>query len=69
MSQSANKLLAALPRRDYQRLKPVLRTLHLSAEMGLLIAVRRAFTFLAPVSVRSSTRWPTGAASRSPDRQ
>jgi CRP-like cAMP-binding protein len=35
MSQSANKLLAALPRRDYQRLKPVLRTLHLSAETGL----------------------------------
>ena len=35
MSQSANKLLAALPRRDYQRLRPVLRTLHLSAEAGL----------------------------------
>ena len=35
MSQSANKLLAALPRRDYQRLKPLLRTLHLSAETGL----------------------------------
>jgi hypothetical protein len=35
MSQSANKLLAALPRSDYQRLRPVLRTLHLSAEAGL----------------------------------
>ena len=35
MSQSVNKLLAALPRRDYQRLKPLLRTLHLSAETGL----------------------------------
>jgi CRP-like cAMP-binding protein len=35
MSQSANKLLAALPRRDYQRLRPLLRTLHLSGEMGL----------------------------------
>ncbi len=35
MSQSANKLLAALPHRDYQRLRPVLRTLHLSAEAGL----------------------------------
>jgi CRP-like cAMP-binding protein len=35
MSQSANKLLAALPRRDYQRLRPLLRTLHLPAETGL----------------------------------
>jgi hypothetical protein len=35
MSQSANKILAALPRKDYQRLRPVLRTLHLSAEMNL----------------------------------
>ena len=35
MPQSANKLLAALPRRDYQRLRPLLRTLDLSAETGL----------------------------------
>ena len=35
MSQSANKLLAALPRRDYQRLRPLLRTLHVPAETGL----------------------------------
>ena len=35
MPQSANKLLAALPRREYQRLQPLLRTLHLSAETGL----------------------------------
>ncbi len=35
MSQSANKLLAALPRRDYERLRPLLRTLHLPAETGL----------------------------------
>jgi hypothetical protein len=35
MPQSANKLLAALPRRDYQRLRPLLRTLDLRAEMGL----------------------------------
>jgi hypothetical protein len=35
MSQSANKLLAALSRRDYQRLRPLLHTLHLSAETGL----------------------------------
>ena len=35
MSQSANKLLAALPRRDYQRLQPLLRTLHLTAETAL----------------------------------
>jgi CRP-like cAMP-binding protein len=35
MSQSANKLLAALPRRDYQRLRPLLRTLHLPAETSL----------------------------------
>ena len=35
MSQSDNKLLAALPRRDFQRLRPVLRTLYLSAEAGL----------------------------------
>jgi Crp-like helix-turn-helix domain len=35
MSQSDNKLLAALPRRDYQRLQPLLRTLHLPAETGL----------------------------------
>jgi CRP-like cAMP-binding protein len=35
MSQSANKLLAALPRREYQRLRPLLRTVDLSAETGL----------------------------------
>ena len=35
MPQSANKLLAALPRRDYQRLRPMLRTLDLRAEMVL----------------------------------
>lgn len=35
MSQSDNKLLAALPRREYQRLRPLLRTLSLSAEAGL----------------------------------
>ena len=35
MPQSANHLLASLPRRDYQRLRPVLRTLHLSAEASL----------------------------------
>jgi CRP-like cAMP-binding protein len=35
MSQSANKLLAALPRREYERLRPLLRTLHLPAETGL----------------------------------
>lgn len=35
MSQSDNKLLAALPRREYQRLRPLLRTLYLSAETGL----------------------------------
>ncbi len=35
MSQSANKLLAALPSRDYQRLRPVLRTVHLAAETSL----------------------------------
>lgn len=35
MSQSANKLLAALPRRDYQRLRPMLRTAHLTAESAL----------------------------------
>jgi CRP-like cAMP-binding protein len=35
MSQSANNLLAALPRRDYQRLRPLLRTMHLSAETSL----------------------------------
>jgi CRP-like cAMP-binding protein len=35
MSQSDNKLLAALPRQDYQRLRPLLRTLHLTAETGL----------------------------------
>jgi hypothetical protein len=35
MSQSANKLLAALPRRDYERVRPLLRTLQLSAETGL----------------------------------
>ena len=33
--QSDNKLLAALPRRDYQRLRPLLKTLHLAAEAGL----------------------------------
>lgn len=32
MSQSDNKLLAALPRRDYERIRPLLRTLHLPAE-------------------------------------
>ena len=35
MSQSANKLLAAIPRKDFQRLQPALRTLHLSSEMAL----------------------------------
>jgi len=35
MSQSANKLLAALPSRDYQRLRPMLRTVHLTAEASL----------------------------------
>ena len=35
MSQSANQLLSALPRRDYERVRPLLRTLHLSAEAGL----------------------------------
>lgn len=35
MPQSANKLLAAIPRKDYQRLRPMLRTLHLSAEAHL----------------------------------
>jgi CRP-like cAMP-binding protein len=35
MSQSANKLLAALPRRDYLRLRPLLRTVHVPAETGL----------------------------------
>jgi hypothetical protein len=35
MPQSANKLLAALTRRDYQRLRPLLRTLDLRAEMTL----------------------------------
>jgi CRP-like cAMP-binding protein len=35
MSQSANKLLAALPRREYERLRPLLRTVHLPAEAGL----------------------------------
>ena len=32
MPQSPNKILAALPGRDYQRLRPVLRTVHLPAE-------------------------------------
>ena len=35
MPQSANKLLAAIPRRDYQRLRPLLRTLELPAETAL----------------------------------
>jgi CRP-like cAMP-binding protein len=35
MSRSANKLLATLPVRDYQRLRPLLRTLHLAAETAL----------------------------------
>ena len=35
MPQSANRLLASLPRREYQRLRPLLRTLHLPAEAGL----------------------------------
>lgn len=35
MSQSANKLLAALPRREYERLRPLLRTVHLTAETAL----------------------------------
>ncbi len=35
MSQSDNKLLAALPRQDYQRLRPLLRTLQMTAETGL----------------------------------
>jgi hypothetical protein len=33
--QSPNKILAALPARDYQRLRPVLRTVHLPAESVL----------------------------------
>jgi hypothetical protein len=35
MSQSDNKLLRALPRQDYLRLKPLLRTLQLTAETSL----------------------------------
>jgi CRP-like cAMP-binding protein len=35
MSQSANKLLAALPPREYQRLRPMLRSVHLPAESPL----------------------------------
>jgi CRP-like cAMP-binding protein len=35
MPQSANKLLAALPRREYLRLRPLLRTVHLQAESSL----------------------------------
>lgn len=35
MSRSPNKILAALPARDYQRLRPLLRTVHLSAEAVL----------------------------------
>ncbi|HEY6124991.1 MAG TPA: Crp/Fnr family transcriptional regulator [Steroidobacteraceae bacterium] len=35
MSQSDNKLLASLPASEYQRLRPLLRTLHLPAETGL----------------------------------
>jgi CRP-like cAMP-binding protein len=35
MSQSGNKLLAALPPREYQRLRPLLRTLHVPAEAAL----------------------------------
>src|SRR5436190_3219971 len=35
MSQSDNKLLASLPASDYQRLRPLLRTLHVAAETGL----------------------------------
>jgi CRP-like cAMP-binding protein len=35
MSPSANKLLAALPRREYERLRPMLRAVHLPAESSL----------------------------------
>lgn len=35
MSQSGNKLLAALPAREYQRLRPLMRTLYLPAEAAL----------------------------------
>ena len=35
MSQSDNKLLAALPRREYERVRPSLHTLHLAAESPL----------------------------------
>lgn len=35
MPQSPNKILAALPACDYQRLRPLLRTVHLSAEAML----------------------------------
>ena len=35
MPQSPNKILAALPARDYQRFRPLLRTVHLSAEAVL----------------------------------
>jgi len=35
MSQSDNRLLASLPAADYQRLRPLLRTLHLEAESPL----------------------------------
>jgi CRP-like cAMP-binding protein len=35
MSQSGNKLLDALPAREYQRLRPLMRTLHLPAEAAL----------------------------------
>lgn len=35
MSQSDNKLLSMLPRREYERIRPVLRTLHLPAEAPL----------------------------------
>lgn len=35
MSQSVNKLLAVIPRKDFQRLQPNLRTLHLSSGVNL----------------------------------
>ena len=35
MSQSGNKILASLPASEYQRLRPLLRTLHVPAETGL----------------------------------
>ena len=66
MSQSDNKLLASLPASDYQRLRPLLRTLHLPRRRGCLTAGKPVSIFPAQVSARSSTRWPMAARSRSP---